>query len=791
MENYEHLNVIGKGNFGSISKIKRISDGKILVWKEMDYGKMSEKEKSQIVAEVNILRELKHPHIVKYYDRIIDKKNTKIYIIMEYCEGGDIGHLIKRLKKNKENMAEDLIWKVFTQVVLAIYECHSMNKDGKKVLHRDLKPNNVFLDSENNVKLGDFGLARVLSNESIFAQSHVGTPYYMSPEQIEEKEYDEKSDIWSLGCLLYELTTLNPPFEAKNHYSLAIKIKSGKVERISNRYSEELQRVILWLMQVDPVRRPSIEDLLNLPQVSLRIREKRLKENFIKLKKFEESLKLKETEITEKERNLEERECILERTKKDLDEREKEINLKLISINNQSNYMSFSNYNQNNQYRNTTSCNLLQTESNEKNRLFKYSNGYTNSSHTESGYKAQTKEKDESPDKQSISVRKNISNKPLLNVLKDKFINPSQSSPIVDGFFKDFNKKLDEDRYNTENIYVSNCEIPFQKTITERSNDSKNQVQQSPAFNYRIAPKNDISIDNNYVQYINYNSSNMNNSTGLNNIASPNQTEPFQSDDAMKDLNKFNRFYLDKSGKSHNKSNISESIKTKSIDQNGSYDYEDDKFKDNNILINRKDTTEKITSKPHLYLNTNMSTNRTQSKVNPTNKTLANRKLIQKTTSNTSNTSITNTSISMRTIGNKSSSKTVKHIPSISEVNTKGTIKKSLTPTNKKTNSNIKESVKFPIQQYNSRLTTQNNKNLPTNTNRDRLYYQDERSISPKSNLYTNKSYNILSGNTAVISTPYDNQINNYNYFNIPVSQSTTINSIHLKDRKSMTKNYI
>ena len=69
MENYEHLNVIGKGNFGSISKIKRISDGKILVWKEMDYGKMSEKEKSQIVAEVNILRDLKHPNIVRYIDR--------------------------------------------------------------------------------------------------------------------------------------------------------------------------------------------------------------------------------------------------------------------------------------------------------------------------------------------------------------------------------------------------------------------------------------------------------------------------------------------------------------------------------------------------------------------------------------------------------------------------------------------------------------------------------------------------------------------------------------------------
>ena len=164
---------------------------------------MSEKEKAHIVSEVNILRELKHPNIVKYIDRIIDKKNSKIYMIMEYCEGGDINDLIKRCRKTKEYIAEDVIWKIFTQIVLAIYECHT-RKEGK-VLHRDLKPSNVFLDSENNIKLGDFGLSKVLSNESVFTQSHVGTPYYMSPEQIEEVKYNEKGDIWSLGNLIIVL----------------------------------------------------------------------------------------------------------------------------------------------------------------------------------------------------------------------------------------------------------------------------------------------------------------------------------------------------------------------------------------------------------------------------------------------------------------------------------------------------------------------------------------------------------------------------------------------------------
>lgn len=101
MENYEVVGQIGKGNFGLIFKIKRKTDSKILVWKEIDYGNMNEKEKQQIVSEVNILRELRHPNIVKYYDRIIDKKNSKIYIVMEYCEAGDMGAVIKKCRKSK------------------------------------------------------------------------------------------------------------------------------------------------------------------------------------------------------------------------------------------------------------------------------------------------------------------------------------------------------------------------------------------------------------------------------------------------------------------------------------------------------------------------------------------------------------------------------------------------------------------------------------------------------------------------------------------------------------------
>lgn len=295
MENYEVISQIGKGSFGIVSKIRRKTDSKILVWKELNYGKMGEREKHQLVSEVNILKQLQHPNIVQYYDRIIDKKQTKIYIIMEYCEGGDMGSLLKRCKKEQDFIAEDVIWKIFTQIVLALNECHTRKTN--KILHRDLKPANIFLDAQNNIKLGDFGLARVLNENSTFAQTHVGTPYYMSPEQITEARYNEKSDIWSLGCLVYELAALKPPFEASNHLALAMKIRSGKFDRIPLRYSEDLQKVIRNMLEIDAQRRVGIVDLINLGNVVIRIKEKKIRDRYLELKKEEEQIRKKEEEI--------------------------------------------------------------------------------------------------------------------------------------------------------------------------------------------------------------------------------------------------------------------------------------------------------------------------------------------------------------------------------------------------------------------------------------------------------------------------------------------------------------
>ena len=104
-----------------------------MVWKELNYGTMSEKEKQQLVQEVNILRDLKHANIVRYYDRIIDKESRKIYILMEHCSGGDVAQLIRKCQIEKRHLSEDQVWKIFTQILLALNECH--NRKQGKILH--------------------------------------------------------------------------------------------------------------------------------------------------------------------------------------------------------------------------------------------------------------------------------------------------------------------------------------------------------------------------------------------------------------------------------------------------------------------------------------------------------------------------------------------------------------------------------------------------------------------------------------------------------------------------------
>ncbi|XP_072310800.1 serine/threonine-protein kinase Nek2 [Eucyclogobius newberryi] len=342
VEDYDVLFTIGSGSYGRCQKIRRKADGKMLVWKELDYGSMGESEKQMLVSEVNLLRELKHPNIVRYYDRIIDRSKTTLYIVMELCEGGDLASLISRCTKDRRYLEESYILRVMAQLTLALRECHRRSDGRATVLHRDLKPANIFLDSKRNVKLGDFGLARILNHDTSFAKTFVGTPYYMSPEQMNQMSYNEKSDIWSLGCLLYELCALSPPFTASNQRELAEKIREGRFRRIPYRYSEHLNTLLCKMLHLKDYLRPSVESILQSSLLSEAVSEEQRRVQEMVQKKSadldcrrqsptasEATLQLREQAVKEREKALKEREKLLEKREQELCVREQLSNEKL------------------------------------------------------------------------------------------------------------------------------------------------------------------------------------------------------------------------------------------------------------------------------------------------------------------------------------------------------------------------------------------------------------------------------------------------------------------------------
>ncbi|KAL4917732.1 kinase-like domain-containing protein [Aspergillus aurantiobrunneus] len=309
-DKYEVLEKIGCGSFGIIRKVKRKNDGFILCRKEINYIKMSQKEREQLTAEFNILSSLRHPNIVAYYHREHLKASQDLYLYMEYCGGGDLSMVIKNLKRTNKYAEEDFVWRILSQLVTALYRCHygtdpaevgsnlfgpATKLSGLKgkqaqmtILHRDLKPENIFLGSDNAVKLGDFGLSKLMNSHD-FASTYVGTPFYMSPEICAGEKYTLRSDIWAVGCIMYELCQREPPFNARTHIQLVQKIREGRFAPLPDFYSSELKSVIASCLRVNPDHRPDTASLVNSPVIRLMRKEVELNGQSRMIRKREEA----------------------------------------------------------------------------------------------------------------------------------------------------------------------------------------------------------------------------------------------------------------------------------------------------------------------------------------------------------------------------------------------------------------------------------------------------------------------------------------------------------------------
>ena len=266
MKSYKRIQIVGKGSFGCCW-LALSDSGERCILKQIDVSKMPEKQRLEAANEVTVLSTLRHPFIINYRESFVDA--GLLCIIMDYAERGDLYQMIGRQKQSKTLFSETLVMRWFTQIALALKHIHD-----RHILHRDLKTQNIFLagSGEGMVKVGDFGIARILRHAQDCARTAIGTPYYLSPEICQRRPYSYKSDVWSLGCVLYETATLRHAFDSDSMHGLVLKILRGEPPQVPASFSMELRSLIEEMLTKDPKCRPSVNELLLRPMVRAMIK---------------------------------------------------------------------------------------------------------------------------------------------------------------------------------------------------------------------------------------------------------------------------------------------------------------------------------------------------------------------------------------------------------------------------------------------------------------------------------------------------------------------------------------
>ena len=265
MENFEIIKELGSGSFGKVFKAKRKCDQKLYAIKKVSLLGLNTKERQNALNEVRILASVDNSSVIAYKEAFFEQATNSLCIVLEFADGGDLMQKVDNHKKRGTTFPERQVWDYLVQMLQGI---HSLHQSG--IVHRDLKAANVFLTRDDKIKLGDLNVSKVLQTGKLM-HTQTGTPYYACPEVWQDKPYDSRSDIWSLGCILYEICALRPPFMARDMKGLYNKVLKGIYPTIPEQYSQDLRNVIEMCLQVDPSKRPTSSQLLRKREVVLRL----------------------------------------------------------------------------------------------------------------------------------------------------------------------------------------------------------------------------------------------------------------------------------------------------------------------------------------------------------------------------------------------------------------------------------------------------------------------------------------------------------------------------------------
>ena len=264
LADFQTMQTLGQGTYSTVYKVRRLSDGQVYALKQVPMGKLKPKDKANAVNEVRILASVTHPNVVAYKEAFFDEPTQSLCIVMEYADCGDLLQRVRAYQKKGTYMAESFVWTCLIQLVRGLKALHDLS-----IFHRDLKSANVFLTSSEKVQVGDLNVAKVAKEGLLHTQT--GTPYYASPEVWRDQPYDGKSDIWSLGCVIYEAASLKPPFRAEDLKGLYARVITGEYPQLPRHFSQDLRSVVGACLALDPRQRPSCEEILAMPQVLQRL----------------------------------------------------------------------------------------------------------------------------------------------------------------------------------------------------------------------------------------------------------------------------------------------------------------------------------------------------------------------------------------------------------------------------------------------------------------------------------------------------------------------------------------